>query len=138
MIKLDNQWVKMTGDCSLCWYWWNWWSSLLKLYFHKLRIWMDCECLMPLLTMLLSTWRQSVLLVYETRSTHRNSLSLKQRFQVRQRINSWNHSPLHKKYIWFFNCFLWWFLCWHIHFFFVCFLFSIFLSILLFTFSKTR
>jgi hypothetical protein len=27
--------VKMTGDCSFCWYWWNWWSSLFKLSFHN-------------------------------------------------------------------------------------------------------
>ena len=25
------QWVKITGDCSLCRYWWNWWPSLFKL-----------------------------------------------------------------------------------------------------------
>jgi hypothetical protein len=30
------QWVKVRGDCSLCWYWWNWWPSLFKLSFHIL------------------------------------------------------------------------------------------------------
>ena len=27
------QWVKMRGDCLLCWYWWNWWPLLFKLSF---------------------------------------------------------------------------------------------------------
>ena len=27
------QWVKMRGDCLLCWYWWNWWPLLFKLFF---------------------------------------------------------------------------------------------------------
>jgi hypothetical protein len=29
------QWVKVKGDCSLCWYWWNCWPSLFKLTFHN-------------------------------------------------------------------------------------------------------
>jgi hypothetical protein len=25
------QWVKVRGDCLICWYWWNWWPLLFKL-----------------------------------------------------------------------------------------------------------
>jgi hypothetical protein len=32
VVRFCVQWVKMSGDCLFCWYWWNW-SSLFKLIF---------------------------------------------------------------------------------------------------------
>jgi hypothetical protein len=32
------QWVKMRGDCSICWYWQHCWQSLFKISLHKINL----------------------------------------------------------------------------------------------------